>query len=129
MGGPDGQIRRQPAGRAVGELFDIEVEFKNVAARAGLKSMASPSPTRPPTSRLTALGTAPPRGDGVLRLRLLVDRTSIETFADDGRVALSGCFLPPANNKSLEVFSESGAVTIRSLRVHTRRRLTLDVDD
>jgi sucrose-6-phosphate hydrolase SacC (GH32 family) len=69
--------------------------------------------------------------DGVLRLRLLVDRTSIETFADDGRVALSGCFLPPANNKSLEVFSERGAVTIRSLRVTELKPAvpTLEMDE
>ena len=41
----------------------------------------------------------------------------IETFANEGQVALSGCFVPPANNKSLELFTEGGNIRIRSLRV------------
>jgi sucrose-6-phosphate hydrolase SacC (GH32 family) len=116
-----------------GELFDIEVEFRNVDARAfGLKVRGQPVVYSTADQRLAALGSATVAlADGVLRLRLLVDRTSIETFADDGRVALSGCFLPPANNKSLEVFSERGAVTIRSLRVTELKPAvpTLEMDE
>jgi sucrose-6-phosphate hydrolase SacC (GH32 family) len=32
--------------------------------------------------------------NGRLKLRLLVDRTSIEVFGNDGAVAMSSCFLP-----------------------------------
>jgi sucrose-6-phosphate hydrolase SacC (GH32 family) len=102
-----------------GELFDIQAEFEAGDARAfGLKVRGQPVVYSTAEQRITALGAAPlALKDGVLRLRVLVDRTSIETFADDGRVALSGCFLPPANDKSLELFSEGGSARIRSLRV------------
>jgi fructan beta-fructosidase len=40
-------------------------------------------------------GCALPIEDGKVRLVILVDRTSIEVFAQDGRVLLAECFLPP----------------------------------
>jgi sucrose-6-phosphate hydrolase SacC (GH32 family) len=102
-----------------GELFDIEAELEPIDARAfGLKVRGQPVVYSTAEKRITALGSAPlSLKDGVLHLRLLVDRTSIETFANDGEVALSGCFLPPANNKTLEAFSEGGSVRVRTLRV------------
>ena len=122
-----------PLSGLAGELFDITAEFKNVDARAfGLKVRGEPVVYSTADQRLTALGSAPlALTGGVLRLRLLVDRTSIETFADDGRVALSGCFLPPTHNKALEVFTEGGAVTVRSLRVTELKTAlpTLEADD
>jgi fructan beta-fructosidase len=42
-------------------------------------------------------GCALPMTDGKVRLVILVDRTSIEVFAQDGRVLLTECFLPPAD--------------------------------
>jgi fructan beta-fructosidase len=53
-----------------------------------------------------------------LHLRILVDRTSIETFADDGRVSLTSCFLPKAEAKPLSFVVKGGGATIRSLVVH-----------
>ena len=50
----------------------------------------------PKSRRLSCGGSSarvPPGGDTV-RLHLLVDRTSIEVFADDGAVSMSSCFLP-----------------------------------
>jgi fructan beta-fructosidase len=40
-----------------------------------------------------------PMTDGKVRLVILVDRTSIEVFAQDGRVLLTECFLPPADER------------------------------
>ena len=42
--------------------------------------------------------------DGRIRLRILVDRGSIEVFGNDGRVALSVGVIPAENDKSLKTF-------------------------
>lgn len=108
-----------PLSALAGELFDIEAEFKAGDARAfGVEVRGERVAYSTADRRLTALGSAPLElKAGVLRLRILVDRTSLETFANDGQVALAGCFLPPANNKHLRVFAEGARVRVRSLRV------------
>ena len=37
--------------------------------------------------------------DGRIKLHVLVDRTSIEVFANDGRIAMCSCFLPDPLNR------------------------------
>jgi sucrose-6-phosphate hydrolase SacC (GH32 family) len=110
-----------PLASVAGELFDVEAEFDASAGAArafGLEVRGQRVAYSAADRKLTSLGSAPLElKDGALRLRVLVDRTSLETFADGGRVALSGCFLPPANNKRLRVFAEGGSVRVRHLRV------------
>jgi sucrose-6-phosphate hydrolase SacC (GH32 family) len=53
-----------------------------------------------------------------IKLRLLVDRTSLEIFGNDGRVTMSSCFLPRPDNQSLALVATKGAAKIVSLRVH-----------
>jgi len=60
----------------------------------------------------------PPVG-GRLHLRILVDRTSLEVFGNDGRAAMTSCFLPKAAEKSLAVYATGGAAKIVSLQVFT----------
>ncbi len=55
--------------------------------------------------------------DGVITLRILVDRTSIETFVNDGQVALPCCILPKNLSTGLDLYAVGGNLTIRSLRV------------
>jgi fructan beta-fructosidase len=52
---------------------------------------------------------------GVRTLAILVDRTSIEVFANEGETSLSACFLP--TDDRLGVQCADGAVKLRSLRV------------
>jgi fructan beta-fructosidase len=52
---------------------------------------------------------------GVRTVEILVDRTSIETFANDGETSLSACFLPTDDRLSVEC--TQGPVTIRALQV------------
>jgi fructan beta-fructosidase len=52
-----------------------------------------------------------------VRLRILVDRTSLEVFANDGAVSMSSCFLPKERRTDIEFFVESGRVDMRSLRI------------
>jgi fructan beta-fructosidase len=51
----------------------------------------------------------------VRTVEILVDRTSVEAFANDGEVSLSACFLP--TDDRLAVSADGGAARVRSLRV------------
>lgn len=64
--------------------------------------------------------TAPLAPEGqVVRLRILVDRGSIEVFGNDGRVAISHAFAPSADRPSLTLIlpASDHPVKIRSLQV------------
>lgn len=68
------------------------------------------------TARSIACRSKPaPVETGVRALEILVDRTSIETFANHGETAVSTCFLPAGDR--LAVTCDTGTVTLRSLRV------------
>ena len=45
--------------------------------------------------------------DGVLRLRILLDRCSVEVFADDGRVVLTDLIFPEPGDRGLSVYGAS----------------------
>ncbi|NQD87884.1 glycosyl hydrolase family 32, partial [Paenarthrobacter sp. CM16] len=55
--------------------------------------------------------------NGRLRLRLYVDRASVEVFAQDGLVTLTDQVFPAAGANSLSLFSEGGAARLESLTV------------
>jgi fructan beta-fructosidase len=56
--------------------------------------------------------------DGRIRLRILVDRASIEVFANDGEVYMPMDALPEDGQaKTLELFTEGGTARVRSLAV------------
>jgi fructan beta-fructosidase len=56
--------------------------------------------------------------DGKLRLRILVDRTSIELFAQDGEVQIAKCFVPAdvPEQKGI-VISVSGSITVEKATI------------
>jgi len=56
--------------------------------------------------------------NGSIRLRILVDRVSIEVFANDGRVYMPIRAIPEGNERGLEVFTKGGSTKISSLTVH-----------
>lgn len=49
-------------------------------------------------------------------IEILIDRTSIEVFANDGEVSLSRCFLP--NDTELILTAVQSSITLRSLTVY-----------
>ena len=68
--------------------------------------------------------TAPLRlvGGGI-RLELLVDRTSIEIFGNDGRVYMPMGMSPAADDTSIQVYAKTGTAKIRSLEVCSLRSI------
>ena len=56
--------------------------------------------------------------DGRVRLRLMVDRTSIDIFGNDGRLYMPMGVLIPADNLALEAYAKGGTARILSLDVY-----------
>jgi sucrose-6-phosphate hydrolase SacC (GH32 family) len=104
----------------VPDLLDIEADIDVGAAQQiawnirGQKVEYSAA-----DQQLTALGAkAPlPLDGGHLRLRILVDRTSVEVFAGRGRVSMATCFVPDAGNRSLSLTVAGGTATAAQLDV------------
>lgn len=59
-----------------------------------------------------------PAGTERLRLRVLIDRASVEVFVNDGVAAVSSFAFPAEGPKSIRLTAESGRAEVRSLRVH-----------
>ncbi len=107
-----------------GDLLDIDLELAAAEASLVALDIRGASIQYLPAKRmLTCLGKAAevPEGNKALRLRVLVDRTSIEVFANDGRLVMTSCFLPERDRPSLGIHTEGGPASITSLVVHRLR--------
>ena len=65
--------------------------------------------------------------NGRIKLHVLVDRTSVEVFGNDGRLSMTSCFLPKDENKSFAAFSSGGtakAIADSGLQVTDLAELT-----
>jgi fructan beta-fructosidase len=56
--------------------------------------------------------------NGRIQLRLLVDRTSIDIFGNQGRLYMPMGVIIPADNRTLELSVKGGNATVHSLEVH-----------
>ena len=55
--------------------------------------------------------------DGSIRLRCIVDRTSIEIFANGGRIYMPCKFRPEDDEKMIAAFARGGAAKITSIKL------------
>ncbi len=56
--------------------------------------------------------------EGKIKLEILLDRASLEIFANDGRISMSFCFLPDPRDRNLKIYSSAGKARIVSLKVY-----------
>ena len=99
---------------ASGELFHVLAEVE-IPEGSTLTFHVRGTPVTVTRRDLACKSEPTPVVDPVKSIEILVDRTSIEAFANDGEVSLSTCFLPADNG--LKVSANRGPVRIRSLRV------------
>ncbi len=104
-----------------GELFHIVAEFAvGAAGQFGVvvrgTTITYDTQKRQLQCRDKTADLAPV--DGCIRLEILVDRTIIEIFANDGRIYMPMGGILPEDNRSLEVFTKSGETVVRSLVVN-----------
>ena len=104
-----------------GELLDVIADISPVDANeVGFRLRGIPVSYDVKKGELTCQGkTAPltPAG-GRLRLRFLVDRTSIDIFGNDGRLYMPMGVIVPQDNRSLEVYARGGAARINTMEIH-----------
>jgi sucrose-6-phosphate hydrolase SacC (GH32 family) len=74
---------------------------------------------------LTCSSNPAPTAGPIRTLEILVDRTSIESFANDGELSVSTCFRPGADGLAAEC--TKGTATIRSLEIFELESIWKDV--
>lgn len=55
------------------------------------------------------------RDDGTVRLRIFVDQSSIEIFANDGEVTMTALMFPNPDSVGIELFSVGGNVVVKTI--------------
>ena len=103
-----------------GELFDMELSLKiDTAISVTLNIRGTPIIYDAVAGTLSCLDKsvrlAPT--DGLIDLRVLVDRTSIEIFAQRGRYVMSFCFRPDKHNRQITLTADQGIAIAKSLYV------------
>jgi sucrose-6-phosphate hydrolase SacC (GH32 family) len=109
-----------PLAEVAGDLFDIVAEIKpGTAKRVTMTIRGTPLVFDAERKELKLLDKTAPLEpiDGKIRLRVLVDRASIEVFGNDGLITMSSCFVPPDNAKSPPLSLKGDGAEVGSLDV------------
>jgi fructan beta-fructosidase len=104
-----------------GALFDIDLEIRPGSAKTfDLTLRGNTLHYDVATKQLTLAGKsmAVQLIDGVIKLRVLEDITSLEVFANDGAATMSYCFVPDLSDLSLSLTAQGGAATVNRLDVY-----------
>jgi len=99
---PDGDLFRVQCELTIDEGATLTMNVRG--SRLVFTSQSIASETKP-----VALST------GLKNFEVLVDRTSLETFANDGEASMSKCFLPSDSGISLK--AANGRVTVKRLKL------------
>lgn len=110
-----------PLAGLTGELFDVTAEIGlGDAKEVGFTLRGVPvkyDVAKQELSCLDRTATLKPVA-GKIRLRMLVDRTSIDIFGNDGALYMPMGMLIPADKHGLEIYAKGGAAQICSLKVY-----------
>ena len=113
--------RDNPLAAIGADLLDLETEFQVAEGTVTCVKLRGFDITYDADAEtLTSCGTATHLlpVDGVVRLRILLDRTSIEVYANDGRVYIPRVVFPDHDNRSIAMSCRGGTTTARFIRVH-----------
>ncbi len=103
-----------------GGLYDIQAQFEAGSARSvGIIACGEPITYDAQAHTLTCLGCTAPleASNGQVNLRILVDRTSLEVYANGGLVSMTSCFLPQEGADQISAFAAGGEATLKTLRI------------
>jgi sucrose-6-phosphate hydrolase SacC (GH32 family) len=108
------------------ELFEIQAEIKpGGATEVGFNLRGNPLvynvSQKTLSCRNKAVEVAPAAGN--IKLHMLVDRTSIEIFPNEGLMPIFLCFPLDTENKTLEIFARGGQPKIRKLKLSKLRSI------
>jgi sucrose-6-phosphate hydrolase SacC (GH32 family) len=111
---------RNPLAEISGELFDIRAEIEvGGAAEVGLIVRGVGVVYDAKAKKLSCLGRSAPLEavHGRIKLQILVDRTSVEVFANDGRIVMSFSQPLDPDQRKLDSFARAGKAKVASLDV------------
>ena len=111
-----------PFEAARGDLLDISAEIQLRTARKLTLSIRGTRMVYDCQSKMLTLGEvtlplAPVRGN-TIRLRILVDRASLEVFTNEGEATLAKLIRPNPDARSVSFATEGGTATLTALTVH-----------
>ena len=90
---------------------------KNLSPRqAGIPTAVSPG--RGPVGRLNVAGREVPFSlapGEVFKLQFFFDKSVLEAFAGDGRIAVTRVVYPPSPDLRVELFAEGGTIQVQKL--------------
>jgi len=112
--------KQNPISEVSGELFEIESEIEFAgASKVGFVLRGTPLVYNVRTGRLSCKDehVNVKNANGRIRLHILVDRTSIEVFPNEGSLCLFRCFPLDAENRTLQIFAEGGQALVRTLNI------------
>jgi len=115
-----------------GELYDVELKLEaSPGSRIaigfhGHRVLYDASGRTPNAFGKTA--QLPP-SDGPLDLRIVIDRTSMELFAREGRIVMSFAFVPDTTDFGLSLAAESGQASVTSWEVRELKSVWTPAED
>ncbi|MCY9033175.1 GH32 C-terminal domain-containing protein [Bacillus inaquosorum] len=72
----------------------------------------------------TGIQTAPLKPvNGTIKMRIFVDRSSVEVFGNDGQQVITDIILPDRSSKGLELYAENGGVKLKSLTIYPLKKV------
>ena len=102
-------------------LLDLEIEFEPLKASTILFLIRGAQVSYDAQDQtLSACGVSAKLFpiEGLINLRILLDRTSIEIYGNDGRVYIPKVIFPEAKDSAINLKSAEGEIKITYLRIH-----------
>jgi sucrose-6-phosphate hydrolase SacC (GH32 family) len=109
-----------------GELFDIRAEIEPGTAKEvgfDLRGIKVRYNTGEKKLYLEKASTPLELVNGRITLQILLDRTSIEVFANNGLMNLNYCFVPDDAKTALSLYADGGEAKLVSLRAYELRSI------
>jgi len=110
-----------PLAELDGDVFEIIAEIEpGQAKQVGFRIRGETLTYSVPDERLTFMESdaSLPIADGTVKLRMIVDRGSVEVYANQGEITFTKLFYPDPSNMDLEVFSNGGTARIRAMEAY-----------
>ncbi|MYC68024.1 MAG: glycoside hydrolase family 32 protein [Acidobacteriia bacterium] len=117
-----------PLAELDGDVFEIIAEIEpGQAKQVGFGIRGETLTYSVPDERLTFMESDAflPMADGRVKLRMIVDRGSVEVYANQGEITFTKLFYPDPSNMDLELFSEGGTARIRAMEAYRLQSIWL----
>ncbi|MXY70381.1 MAG: glycoside hydrolase family 32 protein [Acidobacteriia bacterium] len=117
-----------PLAELDGDVFEIIAEIEpGHAKQVGFRIRGKALTYSVTDERLTFMESdaSLPMADGTVKLRMIVDRGSVEVYANQGEITFTKLFYPDPSNMDLELFSEGGTARIRAMEAYRLQSIWL----